>query len=150
MRVSGPLLDRIDLVVAVTRAGLSPDAAPWRAGDDSATVRERVSGAARLQRQRAGQPNARLDAAGFRKHCRLEGAARALLEAAGSRYALSARAMDSVRRVARTIADLAGAEDIGPGHLSEALALRADRTGFGAARTTGLPGLPAGARASGP
>jgi magnesium chelatase family protein len=129
MKVSGPLLDRVDLVISVSRAGLcSPQtAAALPAAESSAAVRSRVLTAVGRQLARAGVLNARLDAAGLREHCHLPADAQVLLEMAGNRFALSARALDSARRVARTLADLAGDGDISRAHLAEALSLRADR-----------------------
>lgn len=129
-RVSGPLLDRMDLVVTVARAGLVEGGA---AGEPSAAVRARVGAAVARQQARAGQTNGWLEGAALRRWCGLDPPGRSLLETAGRRFLLSARALDSVVRVARTIADLAGAEAIGPGHLAEALSLRADRQGWGTA-----------------
>ncbi|MCL4791942.1 MAG: YifB family Mg chelatase-like AAA ATPase [Gammaproteobacteria bacterium] len=128
MKVSGPLLDRVDLVVSVSRVGLGvPQSAGAPAGESSAAVRSRVLAAVERQVSRAGVLNARLDAAGLREHCHLQADVQALLEMAGNRFALSARALDSVRRVARTLADLAGDELISGAQLAEALSLRADR-----------------------
>lgn len=129
LKVSGPLLDRVDLVVSVSRVGLrtTPADAAQSAAESSAVVRRRVLAAVDRQRARAGVLNARLDAAGLREHCRLPADAQALLEMAGNRFALSARALDSARRVARTLADLAGDAHISNAHLATALSLRADR-----------------------
>lgn len=129
LKVSGPLLDRVDLVVSVSRVGLrpAPAGAAQPAAESSAVVRRRVLAAVDRQLARAGVLNARLDAAGLREHCRLPADAQALLEMAGNRFALSARALDSARRVARTLADLAGDAGIGSAHLATALSLRADR-----------------------
>lgn len=128
-KVSGPLLDRVDLVISVSRAGLADQlSGASRSGAEcSAVVRSRVLAAVARQLSRAGVLNARLDAAGLREHCRLQADAEALLEMAGNRFALSARALDSARRVARTLADLSGAEAISRTHLAEAFSLRADR-----------------------
>ncbi|MGN6113664.1 MAG: YifB family Mg chelatase-like AAA ATPase, partial [Luteimonas sp.] len=123
-RVSGPLLDRIDLHVPMSRlpsADLRPDAAR---GEPSAAVRERVAAARALQSARAGQPNARLSDAEARPHCRLATGDQALLEQAVDRLQLSARAMHRVLRVARTIADLDGSASIASPHLAEALGYR--------------------------
>lgn len=129
LKVSGPLLDRVDLVVSVGRAGLrdslSSDGHPG--GECSAVVRARIVAAVARQQARAGVLNARLDAAGLRAHCQLPADGQALLEMAANRFALSARALDSARRVARTLADLSGDEFISRAHLAEALYLRADR-----------------------
>ena len=124
MRVSGPLLDRIDLHVDVPRvssAELRPDAPP---GESSAAVRSRVEAARGRQTARAGVLNAHLDQAGTAAHCRLGSADQALLERAIDSLQLSARAMHRILRVARTIADLAGSPAIGSSHLAEALGYR--------------------------
>ena len=151
-KVSGPLLDRIDLAT-VSRAGphrfgrtarksLRRNAGGW----SSAAVRERVTAAVERQQRRAGIPNGRLDVSGIRSWCRLDRAGRRLLDTAAARFFLSARGVDSVLRVARTIGDLAGSEDIAAAHLAEALSLRADRGGFGSGPVgpgcAGLEGAP--------
>src|SRR5690606_32743650 len=123
-RVSGPLLDRIDIHVDVARlppAALRPDAPP---GEPTAAVRARVEAARAPQQQRAGKPNARLDRRETDLHCRLAAGDQALLEHAIGQLQLSARAMHRILRVARTIADLAGSEPIATEHLTEALAYR--------------------------
>ena len=122
MKVSGPLLDRVDLIVSMNRSAL-------RAGEteSSAPVRVRVASAVARQSRRSGCLNGRLSAQGLRTHCSFEPAGEALLESASSRFALSARAQDGVRRVARTLADLAGAEVIGVSQVAEAISLRAER-----------------------
>ena len=123
-RVSGPLLDRIDLHVPMSRlppADLRPDAPT---GEPSAAVRARVMAARALQLARAGRPNARLTDREAAPHCRLGSRDQALLEQAIERLQLSARAMHRVLRVARTIADLAGSSAIASPHLAEALGYR--------------------------
>ena len=123
-RISGPLLDRIDLHVDVPRlppAELRPDAPP---GESSAAVRERVMRARSVQQARAGTANARLSHAQMDAACRLAAADQALLERAVDALQLTARSMHRILRVARTIADLAGAESIGSAHLSEAIGYR--------------------------
>jgi magnesium chelatase family protein len=122
-RVSGPLLDRIDLAIEVP--AVEPAAlAHARAGDNSATVRSRVETARARQLSRQALPNSALDPAGIERHCPLEAAALAVLERAAVRLALSARAFGRIRRVARTIADLAAEPSIGAAHVAEAIQLR--------------------------
>ncbi len=125
MKVSGPLLDRVDLVVSVHRGGLHNSVGERSEG--SGAVRVRVAAAAGRQFRRGGCLNGRLDARGLRLHCQLDPTGAALLDAASLRFALSARAQDGIRRVARTLADLAGSEAITTNHLAEAINLRAER-----------------------
>jgi len=123
-RISGPLLDRIDLQIEVPRvqaSELRPGAAP---GEPSAAVRERVQAARARQQARCGKPNAQLGHAELLAHCRLSDADQLLLERAVDRLQLSARANQRILRVARTIADLAGCESIGSAHLAEAIGYR--------------------------
>ena len=123
-RISGPLLDRIDLQVEVPRlppSDLRPGAPE---GEDSATVRARVEAARRLQEERAGVANAQLGQADTMRTCVLAPADQAMLERAVDTLQLSARAMHRILRVARTIADLAGSEAIATAHLAEAIGYR--------------------------
>ncbi len=123
-RISGPLLDRIDLHVEVPRLPpqeLRPDAP---AGEPSAQVRARVAQARAIQLARAGRLNAQLGQAETLALCRLKDADQALLEHAIDRLRLSARSMQRILRVARTIADLAGSDAIETPHLTEALGYR--------------------------
>ncbi|MBF6023058.1 YifB family Mg chelatase-like AAA ATPase [Lysobacter niastensis] len=123
-RISGPLLDRIDLHIDVPRlpaADLRPDASP---SEPSSQVRERVADARQRQQHRAGKPNAQLDQAATAAHCRLSERDHALLERAVDTLQLSARSMHRILRVARTIADLAGQADIQREHLGEAIGYR--------------------------
>jgi len=126
-RVSGPLLDRIDLHVeapALTVAELRNDAA----GESSERIRERVLAARTVQKRRfAGSTaavNARMSHRQIRIHCRLDSDLGDLLQQAMEKLNLSARAYDRILKVARTIADLAGAEDIAAPHLLEAIQYR--------------------------
>lgn len=124
-RISGPLLDRIDLqlfVPRVERAALN--VAADSTADTSTTVRERVTRCRHLQLQRSSKPNARLTPKEIEKHCVPDAAARQLLEAAMSRLSLSARAYHRVLKVARTIADLATSETINSSHIAEAVRYR--------------------------
>jgi len=126
-RVSGPLLDRIDLHVQVP-------AVPYRelAGEgereDSRTVRERIVNARRIQRERLGECgvayNAQLAPRLLRRFCRLDSGGEKLLENAVTRMGLSARAYDRVLRVSRTLADLEGIGEIQPRHVAEAIQYR--------------------------
>ena len=123
-RVSGPLLDRIDLHVELARLApgeLRPDAPR---GESSATVRERVTRARALQAARADKANAALTQAETERDCRLPDAGQQLLERAVERLQLSARSTHRILRVARTIADLAGSEAIGVPHVTEAIGYR--------------------------
>jgi magnesium chelatase family protein len=121
-RLSGPLLDRIDLHVRVARVPLDQLAA-GAPGESSQAIRSRVVAARERQRARGG-PNARLRSAALRRHATLDESSAALIESATSRGGISARGFDRLRRVARTIADLAGSERIAREHVAEALMYR--------------------------
>lgn len=124
-RISGPLLDRIDLQVAMPRlppALLARDGAP---GEASARVRERVIAARERQHARAGRPNALLGQHALARDCALHPRDQELLEQAIQRLQLSARGVHRILRVARSIADLADARDIERPHLAEAIGYRA-------------------------
>jgi len=123
-KISGPLLERIDLHLEVPRlppAALRPDAPP---GESSASVRERVVQARARQHARSGCLNARLDQTQTNTVCRLDPRDQALLEDAIDRLQLSARSMHRILRVARTIADLAGNERIATADVAEAIGYR--------------------------
>jgi len=124
-RISGPLLDRIDLQVEI-RALPPQHLLAERQGDveASADVARRVAAARRIQMQRQGRLNARLSIQEAQRWCRLDAESRALLGAAISRLSLSARAHDRIVKIARTCADLAGADAIRAAHVAEALGLR--------------------------
>jgi magnesium chelatase family protein len=123
-RISGPLLERIDLHVEVPRLPPAALRAEAPAGEDSATVRARVVAAHARQHARAGTLNARLDHGQMAQHCRLAPSDQRLLEDAIERLQLSARSLHRITRVARTIADLAGEDTIDTPHLAEALGYR--------------------------
>jgi magnesium chelatase family protein len=125
-RISGPLLDRIDLHVEVP--ALSLRELRTGGGEGSAVVAARVAAARRIQQQRFGPVptpvNATLGPGDLRRHCALDDAGRALLDTAFQRLGLSVRALDRILKVARTIADLAGSESIRNTHLAEAIQYR--------------------------
>jgi magnesium chelatase family protein len=127
-RISGPLLDRIDIHVEVPRVEYEK-LTDRRESERSADVRARVQTARERQARRfAATPritcNADMGPAEVRKFCEVGAAAQPLLRAAMQRLQLSARAFHRVLKLARTIADLAGAEQIGPPHLAEAIQYR--------------------------
>lgn len=142
-RISGPLLDRIDLqceLVPVDIDKLGYDLPP---GESSAEIRRRVQAARAIQQKRfADTPgvhsNAQMTSRLLAEHCRLDEAGKKLLHHAMEKYEMSARAYDRILRVARTIADLDASADIHPTHIGEAVSFRAlDRP------TWGTPFLPA-------
>jgi magnesium chelatase family protein len=127
-RISGPLLDRIDLHVEVPQVKFR-EIASDRTGETSAAIRARVVAARQRQQARlAPRPkitcNARLGPREIREFCALDETTRQLLQNAMADYNLSARAYDRILKVARTIADLASSEAIGSDHVSEAIQLR--------------------------
>ncbi len=134
-RLSGPLLDRIDIhieVPAVKYRELSSEAT----GEPSRVIRKRVEAARKIQLQRfKDYPhifcNARMEAKEIRRFCRLDESGNELLRLAITKLGLSARAYDRILKVARTIADLSASENILPSHVSEAIQYRSlDRTGY--------------------
>jgi magnesium chelatase family protein len=126
-RISGPLLDRIDLQVEAPALSIE-ELRAGEPGEASAAIRARVEAARALQRRRfgahAGGCNALLSGKALRACCALEPAQGDLLQEAMERLKLSARAYDRILRVARTIADLAEAERIATTHLLEAIHYR--------------------------
>ncbi|MFB4394791.1 MULTISPECIES: YifB family Mg chelatase-like AAA ATPase [unclassified Pseudomonas] len=121
-KLSGPLLDRIDLHLTVARE--STLLAHQPCGESSANVAARVAQARELQQKRQGSANAFLDLEGLRRHCSLLAEDQAWLEAACERLNLSLRAAHRLLKVARTLADLERVEQIGRLHLAEALQYR--------------------------
>jgi magnesium chelatase family protein len=122
-RLSGPLLDRIDLKVGVKRVSLEALASEPR-GEHSAPVRDRVVAARRLQLKRQGCLNAQLKPARLRQLAGLDGMARRTLERWAEQRGFTARGFHRAWRVARTSADLDGSEHIGERHVLEALGYR--------------------------
>jgi magnesium chelatase family protein len=123
-KISGPLLDRIDLHVEVARPRRLLYSNKCREPENSAAVRARVIAARKRQVQRAGVPNAQLDSAGVRLHCKPGGRNRKFIEDAAGQMSLSPRACQRILKVARTLADLENLDIIRKGHLAEALAYR--------------------------
>ncbi|MDP8983915.1 MAG: YifB family Mg chelatase-like AAA ATPase [Pseudomonadota bacterium] len=138
-RISGPLLDRLDLQVHVPRVPFASLREPQGAGEASAAVVARVLRTQTLQIRRQGVCNAYLDNAAVERHCTPSAAGLAILERAMRHLGLSARGYHRVLKVARTIADMAGCPQIEAAHMSEAVALRPlDRSpnGSGQARAS--------------
>ena len=123
-RLSGPLLDRIDLHVGVPRLAAHELRADAPRGENAAVVRARVLAARARQMQRAGKTNALLDQSETEAYCALSAKDQRLLERAMESLQLSARATHRILRVARSIADLEGCPDIGTTHLTEAIGYR--------------------------
>lgn len=134
-RVSGPLLDRIDLHVEVTPVAFS-ELSAMRKGEDSATIRDRVLKAREIQAGRYKEhkgiySNAQISSKMLREICTISTAGHNLLKAAMEKLNLSARAYDRILKVSRTIADLAASPDIKIEHLAEAIQYRSlDREGW--------------------
>ena len=134
-RISGPLLDRIDIHIEVPAVDYEK-LNERRLGETSAAIRQRVEKARQTQRQRFSgvqvgdgevSPvtcNADMRPAEVRKYCELDDTGRSLMKTAMNQLQLSARAYHRVLKLARTIADLAGSHVIGPSHLAEALQYR--------------------------
>lgn len=127
-RISGPLLDRVDLHVEVPQVKFR-EISGERTGETSAQIRERVVAARQIQQRRfAPKPkltcNARMGPKELKEFCALEETTKELLKNAMADYNLSARAYDRILKVARTIADLAASPDITSDHISEAIQLR--------------------------
>jgi magnesium chelatase family protein len=122
-KLSGPLVDRIDLHVEVAALAYKElsTAVP---GEPTSAVRDRVAQARERQERRSGCANARLGSAGLAQAAPLDGAGHALLERAVHKLGLSARAVTRIRRVARTIADLEGSDAVRADHLAETLQYR--------------------------
>jgi magnesium chelatase family protein len=126
-KISGPLLDRIDIHIDVPAVKVS-ELSAQEATEGSADIRERVNQARKTQQARfAGEPvysNAQMTARLIRKHCQLAQGPQTLLERAITRWGLSARAYDRILKVSRTVADLEGEERIAERHISEAVQYR--------------------------
>lgn len=126
-KVSGPLLDRIDIHVDVPPLK-QRELTGELTGEPSAIIRERVRRARAVQQERFRRSkafcNAHMTSRQIRKHCQPAGEARSLLERAMERLGLSARAYDRILKVARTIADLESVDEIQAEHIAEAIQYR--------------------------
>ena len=135
-RISGPLMDRIDLHVEVVPVAYK-DLSSKSSGESSAAVRERVIMARKIQEERYAKyptihANAQMNTQLIQKYCDLDEDCRTILKNAMNRLGLSARAYDRILKVSRTIADLDGSENIQTGHLAEAINYRSlDRDNWG-------------------
>jgi len=126
-KISGPLLDRIDLYIEVPALEYQ-EMRKEKEGEASHVIRERVESARQIQEQRFSGTgihfNAHMGVQEIKKFCRLNGPSHTLLERAVKSFGLSARAYHRILKVARTIADLAGEEEISPTHIAEAIQYR--------------------------
>jgi len=127
-KISGPLLDRIDIHVEVPAVKYN-ELASKRTGENSSLIRKRVIAARALQANRFNKrkglfSNADMDSKEIKEFCQIDAAGADLLKMAMNRLGLSARAYDRILKVSRTIADIGGSADIRPEHLSEAIQYR--------------------------
>lgn len=131
-KISGPLLDRIDIVVEVPAVHFE-DLRARAEAEPSAAVRERVNEARKRQHQRFGEGssmcNARMGPNEMRRFCQLDDAGSELMKQAFDAMGLTARSYDRILKVARTVADLDGCEEIEPQHIAEAIQYRAVNLG---------------------
>ena len=129
-RISGPLLDRIDIQIELPSLSYEEISSKAEVGERSETIRARVTDArifaANRMKVAKAKPksNANLDAADIRKYCTMDDSANIILQAAYDNLGLSARGYDRILRVARTIADLDKSEIIQAQHIAEAIQLR--------------------------
>lgn len=129
-KVSGPLLDRIDIHIELQNVRMSSIMADDITGENSYEIKKRVEEARKIQRQRFSSHrdntffNARMNHKQIRKYCTLNHQAKTLVEAAAREFAFSARAYDKILKISRTIADLAHREHILPAHVAEAVQYR--------------------------
>ena len=127
-RISGPLLDRIDLHVEVPLVDFRELSSNTNTGESSADIRQRVMAARQIQHERfrrsGHSTNAAMSSRQVRQHCQLDAEATGYLEQAMEEMSFSARAHDRIHKVARTLADLAGAPNIRPQDILEAIQYR--------------------------
>src|SRR5438552_3310652 len=136
-RISGPLLDRLDMHVEVPRVTAADFDAAAGGGESTAAAATRVALARGVQLERQGRCNARLTDLEVQRWCAADAAGRHLLEETMRRRGLSGRARARLLRLARTIADLAGATGIGAGHIAGAVMLRCMDASVAPARAAG-------------
>jgi len=126
-RISGPLLDRIDIHLDVPVVPYS-DLAKWKPGEPSSVIRERINKARKVQQERFAEhpffSNAHMQTKDLKRHCQLDEQCESIMESAINRMGMSARAYDRILKVARTIADLADEQNLLPEHISEAVQYR--------------------------
>ena len=126
-RVSGPLLDRIDIQIEVPALRYQ-ELASREAGEPSSAIRQKVNAARAIQierfKKRRIHANAQMGSKDIKRHCAVSEASERLLETAINKLGLSARAYSRILKVGRTIADLDGSEAIQPSHISEAIQYR--------------------------
>ena len=127
-RISGPLLDRIDIHCEVPMVGFHELSSNTNIGESSETIRHRVLAAREIQLERfrksSNSTNSSMGSRQVRQHCKLTPEATGYLEHAMEEMSFSARAHDRILKVARTLADLAGAPDIRPNDILEAIQYR--------------------------
>jgi magnesium chelatase family protein len=134
-KISGPLLDRIDIHIEVTPVPFEK-LSEERKGEGSVAIRKRVTAAREIQTQRFSEMenvhyNAQMNTKHIRKYCKMDDTSKELLKNAMERLNLSARAYDRILKVARTIADLENATDVTGSHIGEAIQYRSlDREGW--------------------
>lgn len=122
-RISGPLLDRIDIIIEVPALEYE-ELRQKKASESSAEIKKRVNAARDIQRARTGGDNARMGSKELMRYAALDSEGDELMRGAFDAMGLTARSYDKILRVGRTIADLAGSEDIRPEHLAEAIQYR--------------------------
>lgn len=134
-KISGPLLDRIDIHIEVTPVPFDK-LSEERKGESSVEIRKRVTASRELQSKRFKDfenihYNAQMNVKQIRQFCKLSQESKTLLKTAMEKLNLSARAYDRILKVSRTIADLANTEEIAPDHIAEAIQYRSlDREGW--------------------
>lgn len=129
-KVSGPMLDRIDIIIEVNAVPFE-NLRTRAEGESSQMIRQRVNSAREIQNARfqSGMCNARMGPRELREYCSLSPQCAQMMKGAFDAMGLTARSYDRILKVARTIADLDGAQDIQPEHLAEAIQYRAVRLG---------------------